>query len=97
MPFYKRSASTRPLVHISQCIETFREKVHDACTHFTFSNSVQAPKGKFCKNHSYCVKYSDLDCASEWVQLNCPRMCRLCEYEGDVISKLMVVNASKTL
>jgi len=41
-----------------------------------------APKGSFCVNHSYCVKYSDLDCASEWVELNCPRMCRLCEYEG---------------
>lgn len=44
--------------------------------------SLSAPKGEFCVNHSYCSKYSDLDCASEWVQLNCPRMCRLCEYEG---------------
>ncbi|XP_068696715.1 uncharacterized protein [Montipora foliosa] len=54
-------------------------------------SNAKAPKGKFCKNHSYCVKYSDLDCASEWVQLNCPRMCRLCEYEGPNILNLPAV------
>ncbi|XP_067050211.1 uncharacterized protein [Acropora muricata] len=55
------------------------------------SKKFNAPKGKFCKNHSYCVKYSDLDCASEWVQLNCPRMCRLCEYEGPNLLNLPAV------
>lgn len=59
--------------------------------HKSGSKKFNAPKGKFCKNHSYCVKYSDLDCASEWVQLNCPRMCRLCEYEGPNILNLPAV------
>ncbi|XP_078373034.1 uncharacterized protein LOC144656666 [Oculina patagonica] len=59
--------------------------------HKSGSKKNNAPKGSFCVNHSYCVKYSDLDCASEWVQLNCPRMCRLCEYEGADFMKLPAV------